>query len=530
MKFARHSLAAVLAIAALVAGDCVEARSIRWARVADALTLDPHAQNEGPTHNVLHQIYDCLVERGPDGKLRAGLAVSWGITADPTMWEFKLRPGVRFHDGRLFTADDVVFSFERALQPTSDLRSTIGFIEGVTRVDDLAVRIKTRGANPLVPDSLTNIYIMSRAWAEANSTVTVQDYKQKKDNFAARNANGTGAYTVVSREQDVKTVLKKNDNYWDKGIPHGFTEISYITIKSDATRVAALLSGEVDLVQDVPTQDIARLEATAGIKVNLGPENRTIFFGLDVASPELKSSDVRGKNPLADRRVRQAMHLAIDREAIKRAVMRGQSVPAGIITGPFVNGYTKALDVLPKPDPDAAKKLLVEAGYPSGFSITMHCPNDRYINDEAICQASAAMLAKIGVRVNLVAQPKGLHFNLVSKEPPETEFYMYGWGVPTYDSHYVFAFLYHSRDARNGVSNGTRFADKAIDAKIDSLTTETDIVRRNATIAEIWAALTDALIYLPLHHQTLAFAMKSDIDLPTTPENRIDMKLYGPKK
>ena len=417
-----------------MAAGAADARSLKWARTGDALTLDPHAQNEGPTHNLMHQIYEPLLIRDASGKVLPTLALSWAVTSDPTVWEFKLRQGVKFHNGNAFTADDVVFSLERARQPTSDMKGLLSSIEKVSKVDDYTVHIKTKGPNPLLPNYLTNMFMMDKEWSEANNTITVQDYKGKKDNFAVRNANGTGPYQLVSREQDVKTVLKRNDGYWGKGeFPVSITDITYLMIKADATRVAALLSGEVDFVQDVPVQDIDRVGKTANIKINLGPENRTIFFGMDVASPELQTSNIKGKNPFADKRVRQAINMAIDREAIKRAVMRGQSVPAGVIAPPFVNGYTKELDALPKVDLARAAALLKEAGYADGFQVTLHCPNDRYINDEGICQAATAMLAKIGIKVNLVAQSRGPHFTLIQKTPPETEFYMVGWGVPTYD-------------------------------------------------------------------------------------------------
>jgi peptide/nickel transport system substrate-binding protein len=522
--------AAALLVLALVAG-AADARSVRWARSGDALTLDPHAQNEGPTHNVLHLIYEPLILRERTGKLLPTLATSWQATEDdPTVWEFKLRQGVKFHDGSAFNADDVVFSLERALQPTSDMKGLLTFIEKVSKVDDYTVRIKTKGPNPLVPNYLTNLYMMDKEWAEANNTVTVQDFKEKKDNFAVRNANGTGAYALVSREQDVRTVLKRNDTYWGKGtFPLGITEIVYLTIKSDATRVAALLSGELDFVQDVPVQDIDRLEKTPNLKVTLGPENRTIFLGMDGASPELKTSNVKGKNPFADKRVRQAVNMAIDREAIKRVVMRGQSVPAGVIAPPFVNGYTKELDALPKVDVDQAKALLKDAGYADGFQVTLNCPNDRYINDEGICQAATAMLAKVGIKVNLVAQPKGPHFTLIQKSPPETDFYLLGWGVPTYDSHYIFSFLYHTRSGKDGTWNATRFSNPDLDKKIQSLAGQIDAGKRNATIADIWKTLSDETVYIALHHQTLAYAMKKDLDIQVSPENAVHMKFIAAK-
>ena len=529
--YARRILktATLLGALMMIAG-AADARSIRWARSGDALTLDPHAQNEGPTHNLLQQIYEPLIVRDLPGNLVPALATSWTITNDPTVWELKLRQGVKFHNGNAFDADDVVFSLERALQPTSDMKSLITFIDKVIRVDDHTVHIKTKGPNPLVPSYLITLYMMDKEWAEANGTVTVQDYKAKKDNFAVRNANGTGPYVLVSREQDVKTVLKRNDAYWGKGtVPLDVSDITYLTIKSDATRVAALLSGEVDLVQDVPVQDIDRLEKAGGLRVNYGPENRTIFLGMDVASPELATSNVKGRNPFADRRVRQAVSMAIDREAIKRVVMRGQSVPAGIIAPPFVNGYTKELDRLPKVDIDKAKALLEEAGYPEGFQVTLNCPNDRYINDESTCQAITAMLAKIGIKVNLVAQPKGPHFTLLQKTPPESDFYLLGWGVPTFDSHYIFTFLYHSRSGKDGGWNATRYANPDMDKAIQSLTAEVDLARRNATIAKIWSVLSEETIYIALHHQMVAHAMKSDLDIPVRPDNWVYMKLTAAK-
>jgi peptide/nickel transport system substrate-binding protein len=513
-----------------MAADAADARSLKWARTGDALTLDPHAQNEGPTHNLMHQIYEPLLIRDATGKVLPTLARSWAVTSDPTVWEFKLRQGVKFHNGNAFTADDVVFSLERARQPTSDMKGLLSSIEKVSKIDDYTVHIKTKGPNPLLPNYLTNMFIMDKEWSEANNTITVQDYKGKKDNFAVRNANGTGPYQLVSREQDVRTVLKRNDGYWGKGeFPVGITDITYLMIKADATRVAALLSGEVDFVQDVPVQDIDRVGKTANIKINLGPENRTIFFGMDVASPELQTSNIKGKNPFADKRVRQAINMAIDREAIKRAVMRGQSVPAGVIAPPFVNGYTKELDALPKVDLAKATALLKEAGYADGFQITLHCPNDRYINDEGICQAATAMLAKIGIKVNLVAQSRGPHFTLIQKNPPETEFYMVGWGVPTYDSQYIFSFLYHTRSGSDGSWNATRYSKPEVDAAIQSLNSEIDTAKRNASIAKIWQTVSDETNYIALHHQMLAYAMKNDLDIPVSPENTVFIKFVAAK-
>ena len=254
------ALAASTALTALA--PQAEARTLRWARSGDALTLDPHAQNEGPTAALNHHIYETLVARNQKGDLVAGLATAWRVLPeDPKTWEFKLRQGVKFHDGAEFDADDVVFSLNRAMQPTSDYKGLLTSVENVSKADAATVLVKTKGPNPLLVNNLTNLFMLDKGWAEKNNAVKVQDFKNKEENFAVRNANGTGPFILVSREPDVKTVMKRNENYWGKGeVPLEITEIVYTPIKADATRMAALLSGEIDFVQDVPVQDIERLK------------------------------------------------------------------------------------------------------------------------------------------------------------------------------------------------------------------------------------------------------------------------------
>lgn len=526
----RSILAAAIVAAGALATASADARSLKWARSGDSLTLDPHAQNEGPTHALNHHIYEPLVHRDTEGKLVAALATSWRITDDPNVWEFKLRPNVKFHNGNAFNADDVIFSIERAQQPTSDMKGLLTSVDAVTKADDLTVLIKTKGPNPLLPNNFGDLFIMDKEWSGANNVQKPQDFKNKEENFAVRNANGTGPFSLVSREPDVRTVLKRNEGYWGVGqVPLEITELVYLPIKADATRLAALLSGEVDFVQDVPVQDIERLRSSQNLRVNIGPENRTIFFGMDVASPDLKSDSVEGKNPFADKRVRQAMNMALNRVAIQRVAMRGQSVPTGVIMPPFVNGWTKELDAAPAGDINAAKKLLADAGYGSGFSVTLHCPNDRYVNDEAICQSAVGMWGQIGVKVNLVSQSKAIHFPLIQKNPPETEFYLVGWGVPTFDSEYIFSFLYHTRADKFGSWNATRYSSPEADSMIKSLSSEIDNTKRDATIAKLWAIFKEEAIYLPLHHQALAYAMKAGFNIPVDVSNQPKLKYVSLK-
>lgn len=518
----RATIAALAATLLLMPADA-EARTLKLARSGDALTMDPHAQNEGPTHSLNHQVYEPLVRRHIKGDLIPTLAISWKITADPTVWEFKLRPNVKFHDGTPFSADDVIFSLQRAGMPSSDHKALLATVSEMKKIDDLTVHLKTKGPNPLLVQNFTNLFIMSKAWCEKNKVEAPQNFANKEETHAVRNAMGTGAFVLVSREPDVKTVMKRNEAYWGKGTyPVEVSEIVYSVIKSAPTRVAALLSGEVDFVQDMPVQDIARVGGTKGLRVNTGPENRTIFLGMNIADPELKFSDVKGKNPFAELKVRQAMNMAIDRNAIRQVVMADQSIPGGSIIPPFVNGYTKELDAIPPRDIAKAKALMTEAGYASGFTITLHCPNDRYLNDEKICQAVVGMLGQIGIKVTLDARSKSLHFPSIQKK--EVDFYLLGWGVPTYDSDYIFSFLYHTQKDKLGGWNGTRYANPAIDAMIATLSTETDIAKRNKKIAEIWSVLQPNLNYIAIHNQVNAWGMKADLDVPVSPENQVHVK------
>jgi peptide/nickel transport system substrate-binding protein len=517
-------MAAASAIA-LIAG-AANAETLRWARAGDALTLDPHAQNEGPTSALAHQIMEPLIMRDMTGAIVPALATSWGPSENnPNVWVFQLREGVTYHDGSEFDSEDVVFSLNRAMTKNSDYKELLASVKEVRAAGKYTVEIETTGPNPTMANNLTNMFIMDKTWAETNGAVDVQDYEGGETTFASLNANGTGAYKLVSREPDVKTVLAVNDNYWGVGeFPMEVTEIIYTPIQNAATRVAAMLSGEVDFIQDVPVQDLQRVGNTDGLDVRTAPQNRVIFFGMNQGAEDLATDNVDGVNPMADVRVRRAMSMAINRDAIKQIVMRGQSEPAGMIAPPFVNGWTAEMDGASKTDLAAAKALMTEAGYGDGFSIQLDCPNDRYVNDESICQASVGMLAQIGVKVNLDAKPKAQHFPLINNL--QTDFYMLGWGVPTYDSEYVFNFLVHTKGEKYGSWNGTRFGDAAIDAKIEALASETDLAKRDQMIAEIWAVVQEQQLYIPIHHQVLNWGMKSNVGSIVAPDDTAKFKYF----
>ena len=519
---------ALLLGAALLVGTTAfaSAETMRWARAGDSLTLDPHAQNEGPTSAMAHQMMEPLIMRDMTGAMVPALATEWAPSADdPEVWSFKLREGVTFHDGSEFDSSDVVFSYNRAMTEDSDYKELLASVKEVRANGKYGFEIVTNGPNPIMASNLTNLFIMDEDWAKANNAVKVQDVEGGEETFAARNVNGTGPYKLVSREPDTKTVLTINENYWGKDeFPMEVTDIIFTPIQNAATRVAALLSGEVDFIQDVPVQDLGRVSSTDGLKVITAPQNRVVFFGMNQGDADLTTDDVEGKNPLADKRVRQAMNMAINRDAIKQVVMRGQSQPAGVAMPPFVNGWTAELDAVPANDLDAARALMADAGYGDGFTIQLNCPNNRYINDEAICQAAVGMMAQIGITVRLDARPKAQHFPLINKL--ETDFYMLGWGVPTYDSEYIFNFLMHTKGEKYGSWNGTRFSDADLDAKIESLASETDLAKRNETIGEIWAVVQEEILYLPIHHQVLNWGMAGKVNTIVAPDDAAKFKYF----
>ncbi|MDE4139408.1 MULTISPECIES: ABC transporter substrate-binding protein [Rhodobacterales] len=503
MKFTKLFTVSLLAMTA--ASPVLAENVLRWTSQGDALTMDPHSQNEGPTIAMNGQIYESLVTRDADLTLQPELAESWEAGSDG--WTFKLRQGVKFHDGADFTAEDVVFSFERANHEASDYKEQAKNVTSVEVIDDYTVKLMTDGPNPILPNQLTSIYMMDKGWSEANNVTAPQDFKAKEETYAVRNANGTGPFSLVSRAPDELTVLERNAAWWGNDMfPGNIDKIEYRPISNAATRVAALLSGEVDFVLDPPLQDLKRIESADGLGVKTVAQIRSIFFGMDQGIEKLRSSDVDG-NPFKDKRVREAFNLAIDKAAIQRVVMEGLSFPTGMITPPGVLGNTPDNDASYGFDPEKAKSLLTEAGYPEGFSIQLDCPNNRYNNDEKICQAAVAMLAKIGVKVNLDAIPKAQHFPKIQKR--ESDFYMLGWGVPTLDSHYVFSYLLDGE----GSWNATGYDNARVNEITDAITTEIDIDKRTALIDEAWDLVKADIPYVPIHHQVLAWGISDKVDI-----------------
>ncbi|MCK6419871.1 MAG: ABC transporter substrate-binding protein [Aquabacterium sp.] len=502
------SLLAAATIAVCLAQPA-HASTLRWAAQNDILTLDPHSQNHATTNAILMHAYEGLTRYGAKYEVEPALATKWTYIS-PTQVRFELRKGVKFHDGSPFGADDVVFTFNRIRQPQGTMQIYVTGINEVRKVDDHTVDLILASPNPILLRNIIDFRMMSKTWAEKNRTTNVQDYKAKEENYASRNVNGTGPYQITGWVPDQRVTMKVNPDWWDKAALGNVTEVVFTPIKSDPTRVAALIAGDVDLLTDLPTQDVAKLRQDSKLKVLDGPEVRTIFIALDQGSAELKYSSVKGKNPFKDKRVREALSIAVDREAIKRNIMRGLSIPAGVMVAPGVNGNTPDIDVAPKADPDRAKKLLAEAGYPDGFEFQLNCPNNRYVNDEEICQALLSMWAKIGIKNKLVAEPMAQH--AVKFQNFDASAYMLGWGVATYDAQYMIQSLVRTKTTgADGNFNFNKISDARIDQLTDAMKSETDIAKRNAMIREALLRIRDEHLLLQLHHQMRPWAMKAGV-------------------
>lgn len=503
----------------LLAGTSLgaQANTFRWANDGDVNSMDPYARNETFLLSFLANIYEPLVRRDRNLRVEPALAVRWE-NPNPTTWRFHIRPNVRFSDGTPLTGDDVVFSIERARAQGSNIQAYFASVAEVRLVDPMTVDVITRQPNPIFLEEITNFGIMSRAWATANNATRTADLTQRQENFATRNAMGTGPFRLELREPDRRTVLVPNPGWWDRP-EHNLTRVEFHVIANDATRVAALLSGDVDMIYTVPPQDTERLSRAPGIRIHQMPELRTIFLGFDQAREELLKSDVRGRNPFRDRRVRQAFDLAIDREAIVRTVMRGQARPTGLMIGPGINGWTAEEDRVTRPDLARARALLAEAGYPNGFGVTMDCPNDRYVNDEAICTAVAAMLARIGVRVSVNAQTRARYFAEILGPGYNTSFYLLGWTPATYDAHNALFNLMASRQGARGLFNVGGWSNSEFDQLVDRIAVETDRAERQALINRAMRIHAEDVGHLPLHQQTVVWAARQNITLQQLADN-----------
>ena len=521
-----HSVAAAALAAPLLASPA-SAKTLRWSYQGDATTMDPHGLNETFTLGFQGNLYEPLV--GYDEKLQLApmLAEKWE-NPEPTKWVFHLRKGVKFHNGNPFTAEDVIFSWKRAATEGSDMKGYSAKAKEVRKIDDHTVEVITPTPNPILPREWVFLYIMDEEWSKQNNTTEATNVKgSNQGNHANLHANGTGPFVLAERQPDTKTVLKRFPDYWDKGIKTNVDEVVFTPVAQPATRVAALLSGELDVIQPVPVQDWDRLDQAPGVSPLTGAEARAIFVGMDQDRDELKYSNIKGKNPFKDKRVREAVVSAVNLDAINKQIMRGSAVPLGSLIAPEINGYDKAFGEPYKYDPEKSKKLLAEAGYPNGFEVTMDCPNDRYVNDEKVCQAVAGMLARVGIKVNLLAQTKGKYFGKVLAQAGyDTSFYMLGWTPSSIDSHNSLLNLAgcRNKETQSGLFNLGGYCNPKVDELTAKIGAETDQAKRNAMIKEAWGIVRADFGYLPLHAQPMSWGVKDGVKVVQRADDVLDLR------
>ncbi len=495
--------------------------TLRVASAFDPQTLDPHAIALLYHSRVVFQIYDSLVGRDERFKMEPALAVSWQAV-NPLLWRFKLRPGVQFHDGSPFTADDAVFSLERALAPPSQRAFQLKGVTGVRKVDPLTLEIQLEAPDAVLPEKLQFIAMMNKAWSEKHNVQRAQDFNAKQETFAIRNANGTGPFVLDRYEPDVRTTLRRHPAYWGwKDSRSGnLQSLSFVTVRSDATRLAALASGEVDLVMDPPYQDIARLKADPRLTLTQVPDIGQQYLTFDQARDELEFSDVKGRNPFKDLRVRRAVYHAINVPLIIDKVLRGQAEPTGAFLSPMVDGSPAELDKRLPYDPARARQLLGEAGYPNGFAITLDCVNVAW--RENVCQAVAAMLTQVGIRTTLRSSPSNQFFPKLSQGT--ASFIEYGWTASP-DAWNSLNALFRTFDrAGFGTFNAGRYSNPKLDSLIDAIRTEPDLTRRRAMVTTVLRLAGEDLPYIPLYRRTLTWAMAKKVSVVQWPNDTMELR------
>ena len=508
-----------------VPGQPLQTPALRVASAFDPQTMDPHAVALLYHTRVVYQLYDSLIGRDDKFKLEAALAVSWQMNS-PTSWRFKLRPGVTFHDGSAFTADDAVFSLERAMAAPSQRAFQLKGVTGARKLDPLTIEIQLEAPDAVLPEKLQFISIMNKAWCEKHGVQRAQDFNGKQETFAVRNANGTGPFKLERYEPDVRTTLKRHTAYWgwdqlDANKRGGnVQQVSYITIKSDATRLAALSTGEVDFVFDPPYQDITRLKSDSRVSLLQMSDIGQQYLTFDQARDELLDSDVKGRNPFKDIRVRKAVYHAINVPLIIDKVLRGQAQPTGAFMSTLVDGSPAELDKRLPYDPALARKLLGEAGYPNGFAITLDCVNVAW--RENVCQAAAAMLTQVGIRTTLRSSVSNQFFPKLSQA--QASFVEFGW-TPQPDAWASLNALFRSFDKGGyGTFNAGRYSNPKLDALIDNIRIEPDITRRRAMVTTVLRLVGEELPFVPLYRRTLTWAMAKKVSAVQWPNDTMELR------
>jgi peptide/nickel transport system substrate-binding protein len=505
-------LAATVAVSALSGAELpgqalsgAQAQTLTMAVGAPVTSLDPHYHQLSPNNAVADMVFDKLVNTDAQARRVPGLATEWRATG-PTTWEFKLRPGVKFHNGNPFTAEDVAFTLGRLPNVPNAPSSFAVYARPIQRieiVDPLTIRFHTTAPHPLLPLDMTNVRILDKETHEGAAT---------EDFNSGKTAIGTGPWRVVSHRNGERIEFARNDAYWG-GAP-AFQRVNYRMITNDAARTAALLAGDVDFIDQVPTTDLAKLRQDQRVVLSEVVGLRLIFLGLDHLrgpnenSPFITDNDGKplGRNPLRDARVRRALSMAIDRQAIVERVMEGAATPAGQFLPPGVPGHVP--DVQPtRYDPEGAKRLLAEAGYPNGFRMQLNGPNDRYINDGRIIQAIGQMWTRAGVRTAVEGQTWAVFVGRAARS--EFSAHLIGWGSNPDGSHPLRNILATVSPEKGwGASNRGRYSNPEVDRLLEASLTELDEEKREKLVLDAQRIAAEDVGVIPIHIQTNIWAMR----------------------
>ena len=522
------TLAATLMVGMSTSAIAQEEKILRWSSSGDFLTFDVHAQNESLNSAANAAVYESLVRYNAQMKVEPALATHYERVKDGFL--FTIRDGVRFHEGEILTADDVAYSINRALMPESQFKvAASGIIEAVV-VNDKQVLIKTTSGSPVFLNQLTQLRILNKKWLEKHNALRPQNYVSGEESYLARHANGTGPFKLDKREVDVRTEFIANHEWWDENNRLGNVEkVIYTPISSAATRTAALLSGQVDFVLDPAPQDLARLERDPNIAVRSHAEDRVMMVALDQfrdQSPYV--TDLDGNplafNPFKDVRVRQALSLAVNREALVRSIMRGKAVATGTLISQSVFGYSADIAEPISYDLNKAKALLKEAGLEKGFAFTLDTPNNRWINDENLCKALAGMWAKLNIKVNVHSMPRSQYFPKVLSF--DTSAGLVGWGSSTFDAYYPMQSLSATYDGESGagISNIGRISNATMDTLLKQLAVAEDLTKRQTLAQEVLRLEKSEALHIPLLQPMFSWAMKKNVETVVRPDNRLTLE------
>lgn len=490
-----------LLFSALALAFSAQAVDLKISLDSDPITFDPMEKLETSVLQMAHTVFDPLLRYDQALTLQPRLAESWEQVDDTTL-RFKLRQGVKFHSGNDFTAEDIIWSFKRVNHPNSDFKPLFTAFKEVVKVDDFTVEFKLNQPYPLAFESLTNFFIMDSKFysgqtaegkdkAEVDKTITT---------FANGNTSGTGPFKLESREQGIKVVYTRNADYWDKANQGNVDKIILTPIKENATRVSALLSGDIDWIYPVPPTELERVQKAKNIATYNLTSDRIITLQLNQGVvPEFK-----------DVKVRQAVNLAINNAGIVEKIMRGNATTAGQLAPKGYVSYTESLQ--PQFDLKKAQELMKEAGHEKGFKVTMISTNDRYVNDEKIAQAVAGMLAKINIQAELTTMPRAQYWNEFDKCASGIQ--MIGWSSDTGDSANYSEFLTATRNADKGTGqfNCGGYSIAEIDNGLQEASVLTDKTKRQEVLQKIAKLEMDEALIIPLHWQNLDWAYSNKIE------------------